>query len=512
MVPVVGLCYPLCLLRALHVAYHHGDFLGFGLGGAPGEHKKEGNRNSPHLPSLNCITPLLLLCSIIRVIGRVVSAVAGGMGLYILNMAVKKFVLPEIAESVHEAEIGRWLVKEGDYVKKEQVLVEVLTDKVNTELPSPYEGYVRKILAREGDVVTVGTPLVIITDTPDEPLDGEDGGRESAPVEEKVEEKAPVEAVEVAEGGGDGRPLAAPAVRKLARQLGIDLSKVKGTGPGGRIRKVDVLAYAQQAEKEEKPAEVPAEPTVEKPAPAEKVEVIRREALEEIVPIRGIRRKIAEHLRLSKDRAVHTLHVDEIDMTEVVALRKKLKPYAEEMGVKLTYLPIIMKALVPALKKHPFLNAVVDDEQGVIILKKYYNFGVAVDTPDGLIVPVIKNVDRKSIIEIARELADISQRAREGKLELEELQDATFSITNIGSIGGVIAYPVIDYPRVAILGTHRIKKTPVVDDNDEIVIRHMMFVSLTFDHRVLDGAEAARFTRDLAYILEHPEVFILESL
>ncbi len=427
-------------------------------------------------------------------------------------MAVKKFVLPEIAESVHEAEIGRWLVKEGDYVKKEQVLVEVLTDKVNTELPSPYEGYVRKILVREGDVVTVGTPLVIITDTPDEPLDEEGGAVGSAAVEEKVvEREESVEAVEAAEGGGNGRPLAAPAVRKLARQLGIDLSKVKGTGPGGRIRKVDVLAYAQRAE-EEKPVEAPAEPAVEKPSPAEKVEVVRREDLEEIVPIRGIRRKIAEHLRLSKDRAVHTLHVDEIDMTEVVSLRKKLKPYAEEMGVKLTYLPIIMKALVPALKKHPFLNAVVDDEQGVIVLKKYYNFGVAVDTPDGLIVPVIKNVDRKSIIEIARELADISQRAREGKLELEELQDATFSITNIGSIGGVIAYPVIDYPRVAILGTHRIKKMPVVDDNDEIVIRHMMYVSLTFDHRVLDGAEAARFTRDLAYILEHPEVFILESL
>ncbi len=427
-------------------------------------------------------------------------------------MAVKKFELPEIAESVHEAEIGRWLVKEGDYVKKEQVLVEVLTDKVNTELPSPYEGYVRKILVKEGDVVTVGTPLVIITDSPDEPIDEEGGAGRTVHAEEKAEGKK--EAVEVAEAEdrGNGRPLAAPAVRRLARQLGIDLSRVKGTGPGGRIRKVDVLAYAEGAEKkEEKPVEAPAEAPEEKP-PVEKVEVVRREALEEIVPIRGIRRKIAEHLRLSKDRAVHTLHVDEIDMTEVVALRKKLKPYAQEMGVKLTYLPIIMKALIPALKKHPFLNAVVDDEQGVIILKKYYNFGVAVDTPDGLIVPVIKNVDRKSILEIARELADISQRAREGKLELEELQDATFSITNIGSIGGVIAYPVIDYPRVAIMGTHKIKKTPVVDDNDEIVIRHMMYVSLTFDHRVLDGAEAARFTRDLAYILEHPEVFILESI
>ncbi len=426
-------------------------------------------------------------------------------------MAVKKFLLPEIAESVHEAEIGRWLVKEGDYVKKEQPLVEVLTDKVNTELPSPYEGYVRKLLVKEGDVVTVGTPLVIITDTADEPIEGEE--EVSAPaVEEKKEEKVEEVAPVTGETGGDGRPLAAPAVRKLARELGIDLSKVRGTGPGGRIRKVDVLAYAEQMK------EVPAEEVVEKVVeevlekPAPEVHVSRKEELEEIIPIRGIRRKIAEHLRLSKDRAVHTLHVDEIDMTEVVKLRKKLKPFAEERGIKLTYLPIIMKALVPALKKHPFLNAVVDDEQNIIILKKYYNFGVAVDTPDGLIVPVIKDVDRKNILQIAEELMDISQRAREGKLQLEELQDATFSITNIGSIGGVIAYPVIDYPRVAIMGTHKIKKTPVVDENDEIVIRHMMYVSLTFDHRVLDGAEAARFTRDLAYILEHPEVFILEAI
>ena len=426
-------------------------------------------------------------------------------------MAVKKFLLPEIAESVHEAEIGRWLVKEGDYVKKEQPLVEVLTDKVNTELPSPYEGYVRKLLVKEGDVVTVGTPLVIITDTADEPIEGEE--EVSAPaVEEKKEEKVEEVAPATGETGGDGRPLAAPAVRKLARELGIDLSKVRGTGPGGRIRKVDVLAYAEQMK------EVPAEEVVEKVVeevlekPAPEVHVSRKEELEEIIPIRGIRRKIAEHLRLSKDRAVHTLHVDEIDMTEVVKLRKKLKPFAEEKGIKLTYLPIIMKALVPALKKHPFLNAVVDDEQNIIILKKYYNFGVAVDTPDGLIVPVIKDVDRKNILQIAEELMDISQRAREGKLQLEELQDATFSITNIGSIGGVIAYPVIDYPRVAIMGTHKIKKTPVVDENDEIVIRHMMYVSLTFDHRVLDGAEAARFTRDLAYILEHPEVFILEAI
>ena len=393
--------------------------------------------------------------------------------------------MPEIAESVHEGEIGKILVKEGDYVKKEQPLLEVLTDKVNTELPSPYEGYVIKILVKEGDVVSVGTPLIIIGDSLDEKI-------ESKIVEERItiDNKGEIK-VE--------RPLAAPAVRKLARELGIDLSLIKGTGPKGRITKEDVLNYANRI-KEEVKEEI------------KEVKIERKEALEEVIPIRGIRRKIAEHLRLSKDRAVHTLHVDEIDMTEIVKLRERLKKIADEQNVKLTYLPFIIKAVATALKKHPYFNAIVDDEKGEIILKKYYNIGVAVDTPDGLIVPVIKDVDKKSIIQIAKELEDISNRAREGKLNLEELQDGTFSITNVGSIGGVFAFPVIDYPRVAILGTHKIKKVPVVNDKDEIVIRYMMFVSLSFDHRVVDGAEAARFTRTLSRILENPDIFILEVI
>ncbi|MFZ8846513.1 MAG: dihydrolipoamide acetyltransferase family protein [Candidatus Hydrothermia bacterium] len=401
-------------------------------------------------------------------------------------MALKEFKMPEIAESVHEGEIGKILVKEGDYVKREQPLLEVLTDKVNTELPSPYEGYVIKILVKEGDVVSVGTPLIII------------GDRLEDIKKEIIEERITID------NKGDikvERPLAAPAVRKLARELGVDLSLIKGTGPRGRITREDVLNYVNKLKEE-----------VKEVKEIKEVKIERKEALEEVIPIRGIRRKIAEHLRLSKDRAVHTLHVDEIDMTEIVKLRERLKKIADEQNVKLTYLPFIIKAVATALKKHPYFNAVVDDEKGEIILKKYYNIGVAVDTPDGLIVPVIKDVDKKSIIQIARELEDISNRAREGKLNLEELQDGTFSITNVGSIGGVFAFPVIDYPRVAILGTHKIKKVPVVNEKDEIVIRYMMFVSLSFDHRVVDGAEAARFTRTLARILENPDIFILEVI
>ncbi len=400
--------------------------------------------------------------------------------------------MPEIAESVHEGEIGKILVKEGDYVKREQPLLEVLTDKVNTELPSPYEGYVIKILVKEGDVVSVGTPLIIIGDSLDEKIENKVENVKKEIIEERItiDNKGEIK-VE--------RPLAAPAVRKLARELGIDLSLIKGTGPKGRITKEDVLNYANKI-KEEVKEEI------------KEIKIERKEALEEVIPIRGIRRKIAEHLRLSKDRAVHTLHVDEIDMTEIVKLRERLKKLADEQNVKLTYLPFIIKAVATALKKHPYFNAIVDDEKGEIILKKYYNIGVAVDTPDGLIVPVIKDVDKKSIIQIAKELEDISNRAREGKLSLEELQDGTFSITNVGSIGGVFAFPVIDYPRVAILGTHKIKKVPVVNDKDEIVIRHMMFVSLSFDHRVVDGAEAARFTRTLSRILENPDIFILEVI
>jgi len=409
-------------------------------------------------------------------------------------MALKEFKMPEIAESVHEGEIGKILVKEGDYVKREQPLLEVLTDKVNTELPSPYEGYVIKILVKEGDVVSVGTPLIIIGDSLDEKIENKTEDVKKEIIEERI----------TIDNKGDikvERPLAAPAVRKLARELGVDLSLIKGTGPKGRITKEDVLNYVNKLKEEFKEVKE-----------IKEVKIERKEALEEVIPIRGIRRKIAEHLRLSKDRAVHTLHVDEIDMTEIVRLRERLKKFAEEQNVKLTYLPFIIKAVATALKKHPYFNAVVDDEKGEIILKKYYNIGVAVDTPDGLIVPVIKDVDKKSIIQIARELEDISNRAREGKLNLEELQDGTFSITNVGSIGGVFAFPVIDYPRVAILGTHKIKKVPVVNDRDEIVIRYMMFVSLSFDHRVVDGAEAARFTRTLSRILENPDIFILEVI
>jgi pyruvate dehydrogenase E2 component (dihydrolipoamide acetyltransferase) len=402
--------------------------------------------------------------------------------------------MPEIAESVHEGEIGKILVKEGDYVKREQPLLEVLTDKVNTELPSPYEGYVIKILVKEGDVVSVGTPLIIIGDRLDEKIENKTEDIKKEIIEERI----------TIDNKGDikvERPLAAPAVRKLARELGVDLSLIKGTGPKGRITKEDVLNYVNKLKEE-----------VKEVREIKEVKIERKEAIEEVIPIRGIRRKIAEHLRLSKDRAVHTLHVDEIDMTEIVKLRERLKKIADEQNVKLTYLPFIIKAVATALKKHPYFNAVVDDEKGEIILKKYYNIGVAVDTPDGLIVPVIKDVDKKSIIQIARELEDISNRAREGKLNLEELQDGTFSITNVGSIGGVFAFPVIDYPRVAILGTHKIKKVPVVNEKDEIVIRYMMFVSLSFDHRVVDGAEAARFTRTLSRILENPDIFILEVI
>jgi 2-oxoisovalerate dehydrogenase E2 component (dihydrolipoyl transacylase) len=409
-------------------------------------------------------------------------------------MALKEFKMPEIAESVHEGEIGKILVKEGDYIKREQPLLEVLTDKVNTELPSPYEGYVIKILVKEGDVVSVGTPLIIIGDRLDEKVENKTEDIKKEIIEERI----------TIDNKGDikvERPLAAPAVRKLARELGVDLSLIKGTGPRGRITREDVLNYVNKLKEE-----------VKEVKEIKEVKIERKEALEEVIPIRGIRRKIAEHLRLSKDRAVHTLNVDEIDMTEIVKLRERLKKIADEQNVKLTYLPFIIKAVATALKKHPYFNAVVDDEKGEIILKKYYNIGVAVDTPDGLIVPVIKDVDKKSIIQIARELEDISNRAREGKLNLDELQDGTFSITNVGSIGGVFAFPVIDYPRVAILGTHKIKKVPVVNEKDEIVIRYMMFVSLSFDHRVVDGAEAARFTRTLSRILENPDIFILEVI
>jgi pyruvate dehydrogenase E2 component (dihydrolipoamide acetyltransferase) len=228
---------------------------------------------------------------------------------------------------------------------------------------------------------------------------------------------------------------------------------------------------------------------------------------EERIPLRGIRRKIAERMVKSKHTAAHVTHVDEVDMSEIVQLREKT---AEKRGVKLSYLPFVIKALVPALKRYPFFNASVDDEREEIVLKKFYNIGIATNTEQGLVVPVLKDVEHKSIIMLAEEIAKLSEKARAGQLTLDEIQGSTFTITNIGGIGGLFATPIINYPEVAILGLHKVTKRPVVKDN-QVVIRDMTYLSVSFDHRVIDGAAAAQFMNATKQYLEDPKLLLLET-
>jgi len=401
----------------------------------------------------------------------------------------KEFHLPEIAESVVEGEISKWLVKEGDEVEKEQPLVEVITDKVTVEIPSPFKGKILKLLVKEGDIVKVHQPILVYAE------EGEVDGQVEI-VEKKAEER--IERVEDLRGETvkrSERVLAAPAVRKLARSLGIDLSLVKGTGPGGRVRKVDVLRYYEESKKEVKVVEEVVMQRVEEMG-------IRR------IPFRGVRRAIADHLRKSKEHAVHAFHAEDMDFTEIINLVERLKPLGEKEGVKISIFHLFLKAVAATLKKHPEFNGRVDDERGEILLYDSINISIAVDTPEGLKVPVIKNVERKSILEIAREVKELAEKARNNTLKLEDVRDGTFSVSNIGSIGGVFAYPVINYPEIAIIALPRPRKVPFFV-GEEIKPRYIATIVITFDHRAVDGAHAARFLNDLKALVENPDLLLI---
>jgi len=409
---------------------------------------------------------------------------------------VYEFRLPDIGEGVAEGEVVKWLVKEGEEVKENQPLVEIMTDKVNVEIPSPRKGTIQKCMAKEGEVVKVGQVLIVIAEGGLSVPPPAPAAKPSAPAQTKTLTPTP-KPQEISTTPLQVVPereiLATPATRKLARDLGVDLSLVQGTGRGGRITDEDVQRFKQLGT-----------------AAAVAVTVTGPRGVEERVPLRGIRRKVAEHMVKSKSTAAQVTHVDEVDMTEVVQLREKAKASAEKRGVKLTYLPFIIKALIPALKQYPYLNATLDDEKSEIVLKKYYNIGMATDTEQGLVVPVIKDAEHKSISQLASEIGTLSEKARTGQLALNEIQGSTFTITNVGGIGGVFATPIINYPEVAILGVHKITKRPVVKDN-QIVVREMTYLSLSFDHRVLDGAMAAHFVNAIKQYLEDPKLLLLET-
>jgi pyruvate dehydrogenase E2 component (dihydrolipoamide acetyltransferase) len=412
-----------------------------------------------------------------------------------------EFKFPDIGEGLTEGEIVRWLVKEGDEVKEGQPLVEVETDKALAEIPSPRTGVILKILAKEKEIVKVGQVMVVI---------GEKGEILAAPPPKPKSvgvvgelEEAPEEAPAVAAGGEPARPtfvsphaLATPAVRGLAKELGVDINQVKGTGPEGRVLEKDIR---QAAEVKEKPAEVK---PVEVPKKVRKYDLY---GYVDRIPLRGVRRSIAKAMVKSKYTAPHVTTMDEADVTDLWKIREKEKKTAEKKGIKLTVLPFLMKAVIAGLKEHPYLNATLDDENEEVILKKYYNIGIAADTPEGLMVPVVKNAADKSILQLAEELTQLTEKARNRTIDLADLKGGTFTITNYGALGGIYGTP-----KVAILGTGKIKDTPVAREG-KMEIRKILFLALSFDHRVVDGAEAARFLNTVIARLEDPDLILLES-
>jgi pyruvate dehydrogenase E2 component (dihydrolipoamide acetyltransferase) len=396
---------------------------------------------------------------------------------------LREFKFPDVGEGIAEAEIVRWLVKEGDSVNEDQDLLEVETDKAVLTLNSPYTGKIKKLHGQEGEIIKVGDVLTTVDaageDTTAVEADKKDSGTVVGSLgdDEVVEVVHPVQAM--------------PAVRALAKQMGINLASVKGSGPGGRITKEDVEKATAKTGQQDR-------------AEADPYGVVEK------IPLRGIRRTIAKRMAEASKRVAEVTIWEDADISELEQVRAKERRVAEEKGVRLTYLPFLIKAIIPALKAHPYFNASLDEAAEAIILKRYYNIGIAVDTSDGLIVFVIKSADEKNILDMAREIATLADKARLRKIDLHELKGSTFTITNYGVVGASYGTPIINHPEVAILGLGKIEDRAVVRDG-EITIRKMMPLSLAFDHRVIDGVEAGRFLGVVIEHLEDPNLMLIEG-
>ncbi len=418
------------------------------------------------------------------------------------------FTFPDVGEGIHEGRVVEWLVAVGDTVAEDQPLLKVETDKAVVDLPSPRAGVVLALHVASDAAIEVGDPLLTIGEA-GEKVEAEAAGGEgtAAPVSGRPAQEAAEARVAAApkrrEGGPPRRPLATPRTRALARKRGVDLDRVRGTGPGGRITDADVDRAASGL------AEQPApEAAVRTAAPRGEVSVTEQGELER-VPISHLRKVIASSMATSARTAAHVTHVDEADVTDLLAEHARIKTaLADSSDVRFTLLPFFIKALVAVLKQYPMFNAEVDEEAAEILLKRFYNIGIAVDTPEGLIVPVLRDADRKDMLTIAREVTDLATRARSRELALEELRGGTCTITNIGPLGGVFATPIILQPQLAIVGLHAIKERPVVVDG-QIVVRKMMYLSVSFDHRWIDGADAARFATDLVRLVSAPGLLMV---
>ena len=427
------------------------------------------------------------------------------------------FKFADIGEGIHEGVILKWHFEVGDKVAEGETLCVIETDKVNAEIPAPESGILKKRGAEVGETIHVGETLAIIDD-------GSGESTEEEPKEEPKEEKkteaagesgaSVVGAVEVSDevmaasteheeeeesSNEDVKVLATPVARRMAKELNVDLSTLKGTGPNGRIMKADIKAASESSS--------PARSAVSSPRasygmPKLPTERTRREKISKL------RKAVVQAMDISNTLIPATTVMDEFDVTELVKMRTSYKEKNPNADVKITYLPLIIKALILTLKKYPIFNSSYDHETEEIVYKDFFNIGIAVDTENGLIVPNIKDADQKSILELAKEIEVLAQNARERKTQLADLQNTTFSVTNYGAFGSKLGTPVIKHPEVAILGMGAITKKPVVIDN-EIVIRDIFPVSLTIDHRIIDGGDAGRFLVELKKYLSDPMTLLL---
>ena len=427
------------------------------------------------------------------------------------------FKFSDVGEGLHEGVILEWHFKEGDAVKEGQLLVVIETDKVNAELTAPVSGVIKKLGAQVGQLIHVGETLVVIDDgsggeapKATEPKATEEVKKEAAG-EGEENEQGVIGEIEVSSAvmasSSEGvtakpaktqvaqRALATPAARKLARDLGVDINTVSGTGAHGRVMKEDILAYSGTK-------------TTTQTVTAPKV-TISTQGNVEVVPITKLRKAIVSAMTRSKQIIPHTVLIQELEVDQLVELRQSVKNQELYADVKITYMPFIMKAVVKALQAFPIFNSSFDQENDQVVLKKFYNLGMAVDTPDGLIVPVIKDADHLTVVGLARETRRLADLTRDRKVQLADLKDATFSITNFGSIGVPFGTPIINHPEVAILGVGNISRKPVVR-GDQVVPGYVMPLSLAVDHRIIDGADAGRFLNLVKQLLENPSLLLID--
>ncbi len=451
-------------------------------------------------------------------------------------MGVKNVELPEIGEGVNEGELVGWLVQPGDTIEVDQPVVELMTDKATVEVPSTVAGKVKDLKFSEGDTIEVGQTIITVEEGAGGEEQAEASSKEDkqesssnqsqqqapqqqAPQNQQQEAPRPMAASGSQSGGGmetinppvaAENVLATPSTRRLARESNVDINNVKGTGLAGRVTREDVLAASSGAGAVAAGAPTTAQQS-KSSTPTWTPPQNFTTGGEERVPLKGIRKKIAENMQMAKRVVPHFTLMDEANVTKLIEMRQELKPQAEKMGVKITYLPFVMKALMATVREFPKFNGMIDDAAQEIVYKKYFNVGFAADTPNGLLVPVIKNADQKTIYQLSQEIVDLATRARDGKLALDEMKGATFTITNIGSVGGTYATPIINHPEVAIFGMYKIQERPIIKEGELDVASFMNF-TVTCDHRLIDGAEAARFLAAFIARIESPGRLMMDMI